>query len=178
MTGNIEELVRRIVDQTLSRQANPQSAVVTSYDPNRHAVKATLQPQNVETGWMPIATAHVGNNFGLAIGPQEGDQIIVGFHEGDVDSPFMMGRLHSDQERPPVAQSGEIVLQSASGFVLKVSQSGAVSITTNGQPLTIDAGGGAITLTSATLTHNGHDIGSTHLHSGVVPGGGDTGPPV
>lgn len=37
---------------------------------------------------------------------------------------------------------------------------------------------GAIELVSATLTHNGKNIGATHEHSGVQPGGGDTGPPV
>lgn len=178
MSGDIEELVRRIVDQTLSRQPHPQSAVISAYDPNRHAVKATLQPQNVESGWMPIATAHVGNGFGLAIGPQIGDQIIVGFHEGDIDSPFMMGRLHSDQERPPVAQAGEIVLQSASGFLLKVAADGTVSLTTNGHDLTINAGGGNIHLNSAKLFHNAKDVGDDHKHGGITVGGQNTDVPV
>jgi len=37
---------------------------------------------------------------------------------------------------------------------------------------------GAITLTSAALTHNGKNIGATHEHSGVQTGGGNTGAPV
>ncbi|KAA0685995.1 hypothetical protein DTW90_34480 [Neorhizobium sp. P12A] len=173
MTGDIEDVVRRIVDQVLSRRPRERVATVSSYDPNRHAVKAQLQPEGVETGWIPISTAHVGENFGIAIGPQIGDQIVVGFHEGDIDSPYMIGRLHSDQERPPIAQAGEIVIQTKEGFIFKVTSSSA-SIVTGGLPLTIDAGGGEIHLTSSKLTHNGLNVGSTHTHGGITPGGADT----
>lgn len=37
---------------------------------------------------------------------------------------------------------------------------------------------GAVTIVSATLTHNGKNIGDTHEHSGVTAGGGHTGPPL
>lgn len=36
---------------------------------------------------------------------------------------------------------------------------------------------GAITLESATLTHNGKNIGDTHVHGGIVVGGSDTSTP-
>jgi hypothetical protein len=39
-------------------------------------------------------------------------------------------------------------------------------------------GAGTIALTSTTLTHNGVNIGSTHVHSGVTTGGSDTGGPL
>ncbi|HET6609010.1 MAG TPA: phage baseplate assembly protein [Rhodopila sp.] len=35
-----------------------------------------------------------------------------------------------------------------------------------------------VAITSATLTHNGVNIGSTHEHTGVTSGASDTGPPV
>ncbi len=37
---------------------------------------------------------------------------------------------------------------------------------------------GAVTISSTSLTHNGKNIGSTHVHSGVVSGGSNTGSPV
>lgn len=37
---------------------------------------------------------------------------------------------------------------------------------------------GGFALTGGSLTHNGKDVGSTHKHSGVQPGGGQTGTPV
>jgi len=38
--------------------------------------------------------------------------------------------------------------------------------------------GGAMNITSSALTHNGKNIGNTHTHSGIQPGGGNTGVPV
>ncbi len=178
MSGDIEDLVRRVVDQHLSRLPRDRAATITAYDPHRHAVKAQLQPEQVETGWMPIGTAHVGNGFGIAIGPEIGDQIVVGFHEGDIEAPYMKARLHSDQERPPVAEAGEMVFQTASGVVIKADKDGAVTITLAGKNLTIDAGGGDVHINSAGLFHNSKSVGDTHIHGGVVPGGGDTGVPV
>ena len=36
----------------------------------------------------------------------------------------------------------------------------------------------SVAITGASFTHNGKNVGSTHEHSGVMPGGGDTGPPI
>lgn len=50
--------------------------------------------------------------------------------------------------------------------------------------LSTGGGGGVVTMTGSvaigggSLTHNGKDIGSNHKHSGVQPGGGQTGGPV
>lgn len=144
--GDIEDLVRRIVDQVLSRRPKPSIGTVTSYDPNRYAAKVLLQPKGVETGWLPIETGHIGNGFGIAIGLTAGDQVKVDYVGGDKDAPSITGRLHSDQERPPVAQSGEIVIQSAAGFILKADQAGVLTLSTNGQNININAGGGTVNI--------------------------------
>ncbi len=36
---------------------------------------------------------------------------------------------------------------------------------------------GDVAITGASLTHNGKNVGSTHTHTGVTPGGGNTGAP-
>jgi len=53
-------------------------------------------------------------------------------------------------------------------------QAGAVAIKTTA--VTIEAA--SVAITSDTLTHNGINIGATHKHGGVTPGGGETGVPV
>lgn len=175
MGADFEDVVRRIVDQTMTRQPQPRVATVTAYDPNRHAIKAKHQPEGHETGWVPIGTMHIGNGIGMAIGPAVGDQVILGFLEGDIETPFVMGRVHSDQERPPVAQSGEVVIQTSNSLI-KIDKSGNVTLTC-GAGLTVSAQGDIALSSSGKLTHNGHDIGSDHLHTNVVPGGGLSGPP-
>jgi len=175
MSGDIEDLIRRTVDQMLSRRAKPRVGIVTSYDPNAYAAKVQLQPEGHETGWIPIDTGHIGSGFGIAIGLTPGDQVSIGYHEEDPDSPKVTGRLHSDQERPPAAQSGELVIQTSTSL-LKIDQSGNITISSGGN-LAISAQGSIALTSSGKLTHNGHDIGSDHLHTGVQPGGGLTGPP-
>lgn len=57
-------------------------------------------------------------------------------------------------------------------FHLKI---GSTVIQAGGDSVTITTG--AITLESGTLTHNGKNIGDTHVHGGVVVGGSDTSTP-
>lgn len=59
-----------------------------------------------------------------------------------------------------------VVLQSIDGTQRVSIWPGKIKITAS-----------AIELVSSTLTHNGKNIGDTHVHTGVTPGGGDTGPP-
>jgi len=61
---------------------------------------------------------------------------------------------------------GEFFAGSASQYV-QITQSGINIVT-----------GGAINITSASLTHNGVNIGSTHVHKDTQPGGGNSGPPL
>ncbi|MBR0693686.1 hypothetical protein [Bradyrhizobium lablabi] len=93
-------------------------AVVTSYDPEKYLAKVMFMPEQQESGWLPIETGHIGNSYGVAIGLQpgdgknSGDQVIVRFQEGDLESGKIVQRVHSDDEKPPVVQSGEIVIWS------------------------------------------------------------------
>ncbi len=55
-----------------------------------------------------------------------------------------------------------------------VTVSGAIKLTiVSAGDIEITAGG-AITLASTSLTHNGKNIGETHVHGGVDPGGSNT----
>jgi phage baseplate assembly protein gpV len=184
MSEELWNMVRREIQRTIEDRMQGRVGTVSSYDPDRHAVKMLLQPEEIETGWVPIASPHIGNGFGIVVGPGIGDQMTIGYHEGDLNSPYASGRLFSDDDQPPVAQSGELVLQTQAGVVIKADKTGALSITLNNQALTINSGSGQITITGPvaivgpSLTHNGHDVGSTHEHTGVIPGAGTTGPPV
>ena len=48
----------------------------------------------------------------------------------------------------------------------------------NGAPTNyIEFSGGGVNIVSGTLKHNGVNIGATHVHGGVEPGGGNTSTP-
>ena len=124
MSGKLEALVYSLIDRYLSggtRQLgnvryHERHAIVTSYDPERYLAKVMLMPEGQETGWLPIETGHIGNNYGFAVGLQPGDgkttgdQVIVRFQEGDLESGKIVQRVHSDDDKPPTVQSGEMVM--------------------------------------------------------------------
>jgi uncharacterized protein involved in type VI secretion and phage assembly len=155
------DLIRDIVQQEIARhmasQPGIKAAEISAYDPKRHAIKATLKPDDIETGWFPVGTSHVSNGGGVVMGPGVGDQIVVGFLGGNMDSPVHLGRLHSDKEQPPTANSGEIIMKQGN-VTFKITGSG------------IDVTGGYVKV-------NGHAIDDTHTHTGVTPGSGVTGVP-
>lgn len=60
------------------------------------------------------------------------------------------------------------------GGVLNAPPTQYIEFTAEGINIVTD---GAVSITSATLTHNGKNIGDTHTHSGVQTGSGNTGAP-
>jgi phage baseplate assembly protein gpV len=107
------DILRREAGVVAGQRRAKSTLVVTSYNPNKHAVKGTLQPYGVETGWIPVGAIGVGSNYGVLVGPNIGDQFSVEFENGDPNSPIATHRLFSSQDTPPVVQSGEILIMSA-----------------------------------------------------------------
>lgn len=100
--------------------------IVKSYDPNTYSVKVSLQPSNTMTGWIPILTGAIGQGYGVAYGPQVGDQAIVDFADGDVESAQVTGFIFSDSDRPPPVPSGELWTVQKSGSFLKMHNDGSI----------------------------------------------------
>jgi phage baseplate assembly protein gpV len=124
--SDMESLIFSCIDRYLGggtgnvggNRYHERHGIVTSYDPEKYLAKVTFMPEGQESGWVPIETSHIGNDYGVAIGLQpgdgkkSGDQVIVRYQEGDLESGKIVQRVHSDDEKPPTVQSGEIVLWS------------------------------------------------------------------
>ena len=177
----LDDYVNQAINRYMaSRQLGIKPATITSYDPSTYSIKATIQPDGHETGWFPHSTTHIGNNFGVVAGPSIGDQIMIGFLDGDPEQPVNLGRSHSDKERPPVAQSGEVVVQTKQ-TIIKMDKDGNLAISApTGISMTVPnmTIAGNLAITGGSLTHNGKDVGSDHVHSGIQVGPANTGPPV
>lgn len=101
-----------------SIKAVTQAGLISAYDPDKYAVKVRLMPEDIETAWIPMLVEHVGNEFGVLIGPEIDDQVLIGFADGDRDAPYIIARLHSDEDKPPRVEAGEIlVMHKSKGFV-------------------------------------------------------------
>jgi uncharacterized protein involved in type VI secretion and phage assembly len=76
--------------------------VVDVRDPDsagRIKVKFPWLPREVET-WARVSLPLGGNRTGLWALPEVGDQVVIGFEHGDVQSPVIIGSLWNG-DRPP-----------------------------------------------------------------------------
>jgi len=124
--------------------------------------------------------------------------MITGFLHNTVDTPPLAQSGEAILRHTPtgnftkMAQDGSFtIFHKATGntFVMQpsgafVTTAGNVTHTVNSSGVTIVAGGvtlavssGGVAIQGGTLSHNGHDVGSTHLHTDAG-GAGDSGPPV
>ncbi len=162
--------------------------LITAYD-GKGCVKVNVQidptQPTIESNWMPLGCIGVGNGWGIAVGPQIGDQVLCVFEGGDFSSGVVVARLFSTQAQPMPVPAGEIWNVHSSGSSLKFTNDGKVTLvpeagffvtgntTLNG---TLTVNGNVATI--GTLQNNGHAVGSTHQHSGVSTGSSNTGAPL
>lgn len=186
-------------------RAHTRLGIVSGYDPNSYSVKVQFPPDTSETGWIPLGALSVGSGWGIYAAPVVGDQISVTFQGGDRDAGVAGLRLFDNQSPPLSVPSGEIWSVHKSGAFFKLTndgkarfddgKGGSVSLNADGtvtstgtwthqgdmtvtQGLTVQQDATVNGSTSVKdITSNGHDISSTHVHTGVQTGGGISGPP-
>lgn len=147
------DVVRREAGVGVSQREKKGTLVATSYNPKTHAIKGIIQPHGVETGWIPMSTPFIGNNFGIVTGPTVGqpqgadgagqkkgggdttsqtlgDQFEIAFEGGDPNTPVARNRLYSDKDKPPVVESGEVAVVSKFNAGIKMNKDGSVSHST------------------------------------------------
>ncbi|GAA4572686.1 VgrG-related protein [Planotetraspora kaengkrachanensis] len=114
------------------------------------------------SGWARVALPGAGRDRGLELLPEVGDEVLVGFENGDFDSPYVLGGLHNGTDTAP-RLSAEIVdgtsgqvavraLVSRAGHRLElVEKPGAVRLSTGDEQvtLTLDEKSGAVVIKAA-----------------------------
>lgn len=194
MMNGHQNLMRQIAHMATQEQAKTTICTVTSYDPNTYSAKV-MTPAGQETGWLPVTSQWIGNGWGMFCPPTSGDMVEVQFQEDGNEAGFICGRFFNDQERPLAVPSGEFWLVHKSGAFFKLMNNGKASFS-DGQGATVTLNGdGTITSAASTWNHTGNVnvtgtitgsvdvIGGgkslkTHVHSGISPGGSNTGGPV
>ena len=149
----LAEAMRRHGQTPGNAYSLPRHATVSSYNPNTYAVKVLIQPEGVESNWMPLGSIGVGSGWGVAVGPQIGDQVVVVFQEGDFSGGIVVARLYSVSSPPPVVASGEIAIQHESGAILRFNADGSVNLTSEGA---MNIAAPAVVITSPQVTATGN----------------------
>jgi len=127
----ILSIIRREAERVLDQRAKTRLGVVTSYDPKTYTCKVQIQPEGVETGWIPVETIWVGNGWGLFAPPMPGDQVHVEFQEGSPQNGLLCGRVFNDVDKPLDVPAGEFWVVHKSGSYLKFLNNGDVQLHTD-----------------------------------------------
>ena len=135
-SDTLEQYIMRIVERTLGHKRTERHGIVTSYDPKTYRCKVRFQPSGQTSGWLPIETGHIGNGYGIAVGlvagdgEKTGDHVKVGYQIDDFDSGVVTGRVHSDVDKPPMVESGEMVMWTQWGQQIRLNKDGSITFKT------------------------------------------------
>jgi phage baseplate assembly protein gpV len=148
---------------------------VSSYDPDNYTAKVTIQPEETETGWLPILGQGLGAGFGSYYGLLPGMQVSVMHAEGDRDNGIIVGCSNNSVDAPPSVPGGEQWHVHQSGSFLKFTNDGNVAL--NAKQDLVATVGGKITATvqgDASVTCDGQLV----VHCDDINLGGTGGKPV
>lgn len=127
-------------------------AVVTdNKDPDdlcRVKIRYPWQEGQGESYWARLAMPMAGNDRGLVLIPEVGDEVVVAFERGDLRSPYVLGSLWSGNNKPPLANSDgkndKRILKSRKGHMLLFDDGarGVVEVAhVDGKKVLLDDGG-------------------------------------
>lgn len=108
------DLVRQMVREELASHRGPQLATVTAVFPHEEAgddrnyeADLRLKHDGLELRKVPLAVPHMG----AAAPPRVGDLVLVQFLDHDLQQPLVTGRFYHEEERPPLFQEDDILLE-------------------------------------------------------------------
>lgn len=112
-------------------RAVPRIGLVTDYDASTYSARVSIQPEAIETGYLPIFSPWVGSQWGFFAPPSTGNAVWVLFQENEPGAGLILGSYFNDQDIPLAVPQGEFWLQHANGSLLKFLNNGDVQMITN-----------------------------------------------
>jgi uncharacterized protein involved in type VI secretion and phage assembly len=126
-------------------------------DLGRVKVRIPFLGENSETYYAPIATFMAGKERGAWIIPEVDDDVVIGFEQGNVEQPIILGFIWNGQNMPPSGDRHERTIHSANGHTITLYDPD-VSQGDQGFIRIEDAHGNRIELTNAMLSIKGISI--------------------
>jgi hypothetical protein len=156
------DILRKIIQHELNKIKVGELGVVTSIfphsgngDKDNYECNVKLKNNDLELRKVPVATNHIGT----AAIPNVNDLVLISFVAGDINQPVIIGRLYNDQDRPPVNNENEYILEApfrgATSF--RIDQNEDIILTAGETTLTLKKDGDVIihSNASAKITVNG-----------------------
>lgn len=155
---------------------------VAVVDGAKHAIRLVIgqtpEGDDVLSPWVPVSQTAGAMKFHDM--PSVGQQGVITSASGDIEQA-RFSPLHwsdenialSDDPAVKIMQLGDVTVTWDAGSIR--AQVGAAVLEITGQGILLD--GELVAVTGAYHTHNDTNIGDTHVHGGVTPGGADTAVP-
>ncbi|XZW39424.1 type VI secretion system Vgr family protein [Acinetobacter baumannii] len=72
----------------------------TRSDDHSHDGGAGTNNNDTDSAWIDVLTPWAGEGYGARFLPRIGEIVVINFFNGDIDRPFVMGRIHEAQRHP------------------------------------------------------------------------------
>ncbi|MDH2532394.1 type VI secretion system Vgr family protein [Acinetobacter baumannii] len=72
----------------------------TRSDDHSHDGGAGTNNNDTDSAWIDVLTPWAGEGYGARFLPRIGEIVVINFFNGDIDRPFVMGRMHEAQRYP------------------------------------------------------------------------------
>ncbi len=72
----------------------------TRSDDHSHDGGAGTNNNDTDSAWIDVLTPWAGEGYGARFLPRIGEIVVINFFNGDIDRPFVMGRVHEAQRQP------------------------------------------------------------------------------
>lgn len=122
MTDLISEVAKRVASAIKNTIPHPRFGLVSAVDPVNHAVKVHLQPEDIESGWMPYLVGARSGALRSGSPPSMGQHVKVTPIEGDPEHLVASADVHDDIVQAPIspvtgkpAQPGEWLVRAGCG---------------------------------------------------------------
>jgi hypothetical protein len=140
-----QEAQRAVAGVSMSRWG-----IVQNYDPARYAARVLLMPEEILTGYLPMGSPWVGDEWGFFAGPSVGDAVEVHFQQGSKGAGYIGSRFYTAKSPPVAVPSGEFLLAHQSGSLIHLANDGSVTITANTN-MTLNAPNGTFRVAAETI---------------------------
>lgn len=184
----MDELALPDIERRLSNVMRMGTVAEVDYDRARVKVRSG----NLTTAWLPWAAGSANSAKRRWNPPAVDEQVAVLSPGGDMAQGLVLTGIYQQAAAAPansgdkdttVYGDGAVIEYDHSSHTLTADLQGTklvadrtkIELTVGSVVLSVSAAG--VSITGGQVTHNGKNIGSSHTHTGVVPGAGTTGAP-
>jgi uncharacterized protein involved in type VI secretion and phage assembly len=100
--------------------------IVKEIDPKEGRIKVEFpwMKPSVRSAWAPVASLMAGKDRGAWCMPENDDEALVAFEQGDFDHPFIVGFLWNGKDKPPETTNKNRIIKTPGGHQLRFEDSG------------------------------------------------------